>query len=72
MTITELARAFGVAVPAVAYADRAQSLATRAPGAYGELRTMDISLAKHALGWAPKVALADGAKGLIEMMRGAK
>lgn len=71
VTVAELMRAFGAA-PATVYADCVQSLATRAPGAYGELRAMDISLAKQALGWTPKVALADGAKGLIEMMRGAK
>lgn len=45
----------------------------RSAGTYlDQSRAMDISLAKQALGWVPKVALADGAKGLIEMMRGAR
>lgn len=35
-----------------------------------DLRALDITLAQKVLGWSPRVTLAEGAQGLIEMIRG--
>lgn len=70
--VRDLAEVFGVR-PVLTSAEprsdaaRLRSLATQAPGAYGELRAMDCALAAEVLGWKPQVALAEGARDLIEM-----
>lgn len=58
VTVADLARAFGL---------RPAARPSPAPGA---ARVLDISLASGALDWRPRVPLADGAKGLVDMMRG--